>query len=162
MESGSGVVCYTMGQIYVIKELDTVNSKVTLLDSTLKFIEANICEMAEETIAISTEGTATVLGFITNPNLISEFSYGEGKPYVWNSEKKELLRQCEDTLATKPFKKYSVGDRIMLSNWKLQEKSDRCGEYYEEYEYDGYTPEELEDMYRGAFEGAPEAEWNID
>ena len=35
----------------------------------------------------------------------------------------------------------------MLSNWKLQEKSDRCGEYYEEYEYDGYTPEELEDIF---------------
>lgn len=26
----------------------------------------------------------------------------------------------------------------------------------------GYTPDELESMYEAAFEGDPEAEWNID
>lgn len=107
-----------MSQIYIIKELDAINGKVTLLDSTAQFIEAKICETEEETTATSTRGIATVLGFITNPNLISEFYYGEGKPFVWDSEKKKVLQRCEDNLATKSFKKYSVEDRIMLSDWK--------------------------------------------
>ena len=34
-------------------------------------------------------------------------------------------------------------------------------DYYEEDNY-GYTQDELDDMYRGAFEGEPEAYWNID
>ena len=35
----------------------------------------------------------------------------------------------------------------------------------EDYNYDyddGYTQEELDDMYRAAFEGDPDAQWNID
>lgn len=34
-------------------------------------------------------------------------------------------------------------------------------DYYEEDNY-GYTQDELDDMYRDAFEGEPEAYWNID
>lgn len=34
-------------------------------------------------------------------------------------------------------------------------------EDYEEDNY-GYSQDELDDMYRGAFEGEPEAYWNID
>lgn len=112
-----------MSQIYVIKELDANNGKVTLLDSTAQFIEAKICETEEKTTATSTQGIATVLGFITNPKLISEFSYGTGKPFIWDSEKKELLQRCEDSLATKSFKKYSIEDRIMLSDWILHERN---------------------------------------
>lgn len=107
-----------MSQVYVIKGLDAVNGKVTLLDSTRKCIDAKLCETTEETTVKSERGAATVLGFITNPYLISEFSYGEGKPLVWDSEKKELLQQCENNLATKPFKRYSIEDRIMLSDWE--------------------------------------------
>lgn len=49
-----------MSQIYVIKELDANNGKVTLLDSTAQFIEAKICETEEKTTATSTQGIATV------------------------------------------------------------------------------------------------------
>lgn len=160
-----------MNQIYVIKDLDVVNGKATILDSTKKYIEVKVYETEEETKVISTMGVATVLGFITNPNLISDFSYGEGKPFIWDSEKKELLRQCEDTLAIKPFKRYSIQDRIMLSEWKPlvdHDNNNNSSDWnaFEEYDYydgsDEYTYEELEDMYRGAFEGDPSAEWNID
>ena len=34
-------------------------------------------------------------------------------------------------------------------------------DYYEEDNF-GYSQEELDDMYRGAFEGDPDAYWNID
>ena len=34
-------------------------------------------------------------------------------------------------------------------------------DFYEEDDY-GYTRDELDDMYRGAFEGETEAYWNID
>lgn len=34
-------------------------------------------------------------------------------------------------------------------------------DYYDESDY-GYSPEELEQMYRDAFEGDPDAQWNID
>lgn len=34
--------------------------------------------------------------------------------------------------------------------------------YYDDADCGGYTREELDDMYRAAFEGDPEAEWNID
>ena len=33
--------------------------------------------------------------------------------------------------------------------------------YYEEDTF-GYSPKELDDMYRDAFEGEPDAYWNID
>ena len=118
-----------MSQIYVIKGLDIINGKITLLDCTQKVIEATkICETDKETTVISVKGIATVLGFITNPNLISEFSYGDGKPFIWDSEKKQLLQHCEDTLAIKPFKRYSIDDRIVLSDWILQEKIDWLNE----------------------------------
>ena len=34
-------------------------------------------------------------------------------------------------------------------------------DYYEEDNF-GYSQEELDDMYRGSFEGDPDAYWNID
>ena len=119
------IICFGVGQegkvmdkAYIIKRLDAANGMITILDSTQHSIIAKVCETKESTTVTSKQGIATVLGFISKPKLISEISYGDGKPYVWGSEKKKLLLQCEDVLENKNFEDYSVEDWIILSEWK--------------------------------------------
>ena len=107
-----------MDKAYIIKRLDAANGVITILDSTQHSIIAKVCETKESTTVTSKQGIATVLGFISKPKLISEISYGDGKPYVWDSENKKLLLQCEDVLENKNFEDYSVEDWIILSEWK--------------------------------------------
>lgn len=48
---------------------------------------------------------------------------------------------------------------IVVEKQKIQLQDDEDNDNYEDYPY---TEEELKSMYRDAFEGDPEAEWNID
>jgi len=107
-----------MDKAYIIKSLDAANGMMTILDSTQHSIVAKVCETEESTTVTSEQGIATVLGFIPKPKLISKISYGDGKPYVWDSEKKGLLLPCEDVLESKNFEDYSVEDWIILSEWE--------------------------------------------
>lgn len=107
-----------MNKAYIIKGLDAANGMITILDNTQHSIVAKVCETKEGTTVTSEQGIATVLGFIPKPKLISKISYGDGKPYVWDSEKKELLLPCEDVLESKNFENYSVEDWIILSEWE--------------------------------------------
>lgn len=45
-----------------------------------------------------------------------------------------------------------------MSNYNRNKCNDN---YFEEDKFD-YSQEDLDDMYRGAFEGEPDAYWNID
>ena len=45
--------------------------------------------------------------------------------------------------------------------WYDDYDEESCSNYYED-NGSGYSQADLDDMYRAAFEGDPEAEWNID
>lgn len=144
-------------ELYIVSSIDYDNYEITLFDINHHELRASIVhESDNRTIVALGSLVAEVLGFLTNPLLIGECLYS----FLLSGFENNIEERCEESLAYKNFRRYSVGDIIMLTEWESMEDDDR--DNYENEGDFGYTQKDLEDMYRAAFEGEPDAQWNID